>query len=44
MVHLSTAVRMQTVGMDPVSDTWNYPEEEEVLVKCYTNLPQAEIC
>ena len=44
MVHLSTARPDADRGeWTPVSDTWNYPEEEEVLVKCYTNLPQAEI-
>ena len=44
MIHLSTARPDADRGeWTPVSDTWNYPEEEEVLVKCYTNLPQAEI-
>lgn len=44
MIHLSTARAEADRGeWTPVSDTWNYPEKEEVLVKCYTNLPQAEI-
>ncbi|QBE95340.1 Beta-galactosidase BoGH2A [Blautia producta] len=44
MVHLSTA-RLDTDQGEwtPVSDTWNYPEKEKVLVKCYTNLPQVEL-
>lgn len=27
----------------PVSECWNYVQDEEVVVKCYTNLPQVEL-
>lgn len=44
MIHLSTARMDADRGeWTPVADTWNYPEKEEVLIKCYTNLPRAEI-
>lgn len=27
----------------PVSECWDYVQDEEVVVKCYTNLPQVEL-
>ena len=40
MVHLTTTFASQDKGeFTPVSESWNYPLGEEILVKCYTNLP-----
>lgn len=44
MMHLTTAPAFDDCGeFTPVSEIWNYPEGTRVLVKCYTNLPAAEI-
>lgn len=44
MVHLTTAFATDDQGEDtPVHESWNYPEGEKVLVKCYTNLNQIEV-
>lgn len=43
MLHLTTALASADCGeFTPVSECWNYPLEEKILVKCYTNLPKAE--
>ncbi len=40
MIHLTTTHASKDEGeFTPVSECWNYPLDEEVLVKCYTNLP-----
>lgn len=44
MVHLTTTFASKDKGeFTPVSECWNYPLNEEVLVKCYTNLPAVKI-
>jgi len=44
MVHLTTTLASQDKGeFTPVSESWNYPLGEEVLVKCYTNLPTIKV-
>lgn len=44
VIHLTTALAEEDRGeFTPVSECWNYPLGEKVLVKCYTNLPKAEI-
>lgn len=44
MVHLATALATQERGeFTAVSESWNYPLGEAVLIKCYTNLPQVEL-
>lgn len=43
MVHLATARADSDCGeWTPVFHSWNYIPGEEILVKCYTNLPSAE--
>ena len=44
MVHLCTALSTADCGeYTPVSECWNYCLYQNVLVKCYTNLPQIEL-
>lgn len=44
MVHLTTTFAAKDKGeFTPVSEIWNYPMGEEVLVKCYTNLKQVAL-
>lgn len=44
MIHLTTAAASEDQGeFTPVSESWNYPHGEQILVKCYTNLPAAII-
>lgn len=44
MVHLSTALAEEDHGeFTSVSECWNYPLNEMVLVKCYTNLSKVEL-
>ena len=44
MVHLTTAFAADDQGEDTtVHESWNYPEGELVLVKCYTNLDRTEV-
>ncbi len=39
VIHISTAYAANDTGeWTPVYDSWNYPDGEEVLIKCYTNL------
>lgn len=43
MIHLTTALAEEDRGeFTPVSECWNYPLDEKVLIKCYTNLSKAE--
>jgi len=43
VIHLTTALPENDHGeYTNVSESWNYPLGEKVLVKCYTNLKQAE--
>ena len=44
MVHITTALAEKEHGeWTPVSECWNYPLGEKVLVKCYTNLEEIEL-
>ncbi len=44
MVHLCTALPSTNCGeYTPVSENWNYRHHQDVLVKCYTNLPKVEL-
>lgn len=44
VIHLTTALAEEDRGeFTPVSECWNYPLGEKVLVKCYTNLSKAEL-
>lgn len=44
MLHLTTTFASQDKGeFTQVSESWNYPLGEEILVKCYTNLPAIKI-
>lgn len=43
MVHLTTALAEEDRGeFTNVSESWNYPLGEKVLIKCYTNLSKVE--
>ena len=43
VIHLTTALAENGHGeYTNVSECWNYPLNEKILVKCYTNLKQAE--
>ncbi len=43
MVHLCTAIQPeQDNEYIPVSECWNYPMHEMILIKCYTNLSKVE--
>lgn len=44
VLHLSTArYTGDASGHLPASDCWNYEKGEQILVRCYTNLPCAEL-
>lgn len=45
MVHLATALTENDIygEFTEVSECWNYPLGEKVLIKCYTNLPSVEL-
>lgn len=41
VIHISTTCAVNDKGeRTPVYDSWNYPEGEEILIKCYTNLKE----
>lgn len=43
MIYIATAYASTDVGeFTPVYNLWNYPNGEEVLIKCYTNLKEVE--
>ena len=44
VLHLSTSPYTgETTEYLPASDCWNYEEGQQILVRCYTNLPSAEL-